>query len=101
MNLSDYPAQSLSFSSVAASGDSPQNLGVALSSALEAWVADNLGRRILQLTPIAAAGGLVALIIHTAGPELSGELAEQVAAAVEDALEIAGPSRATADDGRN
>lgn len=89
MTLSDYPAESLSFSSVAATGDSPESTGATLASALDAWAAAHPGRRILQLTPVAAAGGLVALIVHTAGPDLSGELAEQVAAAVGEALEFA------------
>lgn len=93
MNLSDYPCQSLSFSSVAVSGDSPQTLGEALASALEAWVTAHHGRRILQLTPVATAGGIVTLIVHTAGPELPGELAEQVAAVVEDAFELENAAR--------
>lgn len=98
MNLSDYPCDSLSFSTVTASGDSPPTLGQSLSSALDAWVGAHPGRRILQLTPVAAAGGIVTLIVHTAGSALGGELAEQVAAAMEDALELADTGHAAASD---
>jgi hypothetical protein len=93
MELSDYPCESLTFTGLGATGNSPQAAASRLASALNGWVARNRGRRLLQVTTVAAAAGdeagLAALLIHTAGSELSGELAEQVAAAVDDALEVA------------
>jgi hypothetical protein len=93
MELSDYPCESLTFTGLGATGTSPQAAASRLASALNGWVARNRGRRLLQVTTVAAdAGdetGLAALLIHTAGSELTGELAEQVAAAVDEALELA------------
>jgi hypothetical protein len=93
MQLSDYPCESLTFTGLGASGSSPQAAASRLASALNGWVARNRGRRLLQVTPVPAEAGdeagLAVLLIHTAGSELTGELAEQVAAAVDDALEHA------------
>ncbi len=95
MDLSEYSCESLSFSGMGATGETAQDAADALAEALNVWAAAHAGRRILQITPlpVATSGaiGLTALIVHTAGPELVGELAEQVAAAVEDALEQAVP----------
>lgn len=92
MQLSDYPCESLSFSGLGAAGETASAAGTALAEALDDWAASHTGQRILQLTPIPIAvtqgAAIAALIIHTAGPDLGGELAEQVAAAVEDAMEM-------------
>jgi hypothetical protein len=93
MNLSDYSCESLTFSGEGAAGATAQQAAEALAATLNTWVATHTGRRILQLTTMSTPVGggqvgLSALIVHTAGPELSGELAEQVALAIEDALEI-------------
>src|SRR5437660_10102201 len=96
MKLSDYPCESLTFSGVGATGTSPADAVRALAEALNAWVAAHPGRRILQITTAAMTtrdgDGLTALIIHTAGPELAGELAEQVALAIGDAMEESTPA---------
>ena len=96
MDLSEYPCESLTFSGVGASGETPQAAAEALAAALNAWAAANAGRRVLQFTPlrapVAGAIGLAAVIVHTVGPELPGELAEQVAAIVEDVIEGAEPA---------
>jgi O-acetyl-ADP-ribose deacetylase (regulator of RNase III) len=93
MQLSDFACESLNFSGLGVTAATPEAAGSALAQALSEWVAANPGQRVLQLTPVpATAGGsigIAALIVHTAGPDLGGELAEQVAAAVEDALEAA------------
>ena len=93
MQLSDYACESLTFTGLGATGDSPEAAASRLAAALNAWVAENGGRRLLQVSPVptqaGAEVGLAALVIHTAGSELSGELAEQVAAVVDDALEHA------------
>lgn len=93
MELSDYPCESLSFSGLGAVGKTADAAAEALAERLNDWAASHAGRRVLQVTPVAVpAGGdaaLAALIIHTAGSDLGGELAEQVAAAVDDALEMA------------
>ena len=93
MDLSEYSSESLSFSGVGVAGDSPQSTVTALADALNAWASAHAGRRVLQVTPFPVpadgATGMAALIVHTAGSELAGELAEQVAAAVDDALEAA------------
>ena len=91
MDLSEYSCESLTFSGLGAVGETPHAAGEALAEALNAWAAAHAGHRILQITPVpvpaGGAAGLVALIVHSAGSELVGELAEQVAAAVEDAME--------------
>ena len=91
MELSEYSCESLTFSGLGAVGETPHAAGEALAEALNAWAAAHAGHRILQVTPVpvpaSGAAGLVALIVHSAGSELVGELAEQVAAAVEDAIE--------------
>lgn len=91
MDLSEYSSESLSFSGVGVQGETPQAAAAALAEALNAWAAAHAGRRVLQVSPmpvpVQGATGMAALIVHTAGSELSGELAEQVAAAVDDALE--------------
>lgn len=95
VDLSSYPCESLSFSGVGVTGESPGLAAETLAMALNTWAAAHAGQHILQVSamPVVTAGGvgLSALIVHTAGTELSGELAEQVAAAVEDALEV-GPT---------
>ena len=91
MQLSDHSCESLSFSGVGVTGATPQAASEALAAALAAWAAAHAGQRILQITPLVAPAadgvGLTALIVHSAGSELTGELADQVAAAVEDALD--------------
>ena len=93
VQLSDYACESLTFTGLGSTGDSPEAAASRLAAALNAWVAENGGRRLLQVSPVpmqaGAEVGLAALLIHTAGSELSGELAEQVAAVVDDALEHA------------
>jgi len=90
VELSNYACESLNFSGVGVSGETPARLAEALARALEAWARANTGQHILQLTPLtlADAAGIVTLIVHTAGPELDGQLADEVAAAVEEALEM-------------
>ena len=105
MQLSDHSCESLNFSGVGVTGATPQAASEALAAELSAWAAAHAGQRILQITPLVAPApdgvGLAALIVHTAGSELTGGLAEQVAAAVEDALEepivaeLADPARQT------
>lgn len=89
MQPSDYPCESLSFSGLGAAAETAAAAGAALAAELDDWVASHAGQRILQLTPIpipvANGASIAALIVHTAGPDLGGELAEQVAAAVEEA----------------
>ncbi|MGE0541931.1 MAG: hypothetical protein AB7R89_17300 [Dehalococcoidia bacterium] len=93
MELSNYPCESLSFSGLGASGETAAAAAEALAEGLNSWVSAHAGRRVLQVTPVAVQTGgdaaLAALIVHTAGSELGGELAEQVAAAVDDAMEMA------------
>lgn len=93
MELSDYPCESLSFSGLGAVGKTAAVAVEALAEALNQWVSSHAGRRVLQVTPIAVPTGadasLAALVVHTAGTELGGELAEQVAAAVDEAFELA------------
>lgn len=92
MDLSDYPCESLTFSGVGATAGDASAAASALAEALNEWAAAHAGRRILQITPVAVPvaddASLAALIVHTAGAELGGHLADQVAAAVEDALEM-------------
>src|SRR5215212_3137410 len=93
VELSDYPCESLTFSGLGATGSSPQAAATRLATALNNWVARNRGRRLLQVTPVAVPAGdeagLAALLVHTAGTELTGQLADEVAAVVDDALEQA------------
>jgi hypothetical protein len=93
MELSNYPCESLSFSGLGASGKTAAAAAEALAERLSQWASSHAGRRVLQVTPVAVQAGndaaLAALIIHTAGSELGGELAEQVAAAVDEAMEMA------------
>jgi type VI protein secretion system component VasF len=97
MELAEYPVASLSFTGIGAVGATVQAAAEALATSLTEWAQTQQGRRLLQLTvvspppPLDAAAapevGLVALLVHTAGPELPEELAEQVAAVVEEAEE--------------
>jgi ABC-type thiamine transport system substrate-binding protein len=91
MQLSDYPCESLTFSGLGAAGATADAAGSALAAALNDWAASHAGQRILQVTPVPIpvvdGASIAALIVHTAGPDLGGELAEQVAAAVEEAME--------------
>ena len=93
MELSDYPCESLSFSGLGAEGKSAAAAAEALAEALNQWVASHAGRRVLQVTtvavPVRVDASLAALVVHTASSELGGELAEQVAAAVDEAMELA------------
>jgi hypothetical protein len=93
MHLSEYSVESLSFSGLGVSSQTPAMAADALATALNRWASEHTGRRLLQITPLPAAvpqgTGLAVLLVHTAGSELTGELAEQVAAAVDDALEMA------------
>jgi DNA-binding IclR family transcriptional regulator len=93
VELSDYPCESLTFSGLGATGSSPQAAATRLATALNNWVARNRGRRLLQVTAVAVPAGdeagLAALLVHTAGTELTGQLADEVAAVVDDALEQA------------
>jgi hypothetical protein len=93
MELSNYPCESLNFSGLGVTGATPEAAGEALAEALAAWVAGHRGQHLLQVTPVPATTGdqvgIAALIIHTAASDLEGELAQQVAAAVEDAMEMA------------
>lgn len=93
MQLSEFPCESLTFTGVGATGQTPQQAAAALARALNRWVAEHAGQRLLQVTsmPVPADQeiGLAALLIHTASPDLSGDLAKQVAAAVEDAMDDA------------
>lgn len=88
MELSSYPAQSLTFSGVGAEGKDAQAAAEALATALNSWAAAHEGQHLLQLsvaaTPAAAGAGLAAILVHTAGPELPVALAEQVASVVEN-----------------
>lgn len=88
MSLPDYPCESLSFSGLGASGPTPPAAAKALADALDTWAVAHAGRRIVHLTvipvPAEPGAGLAALIVHTVGPEIAGELAEQVAAALEE-----------------
>lgn len=92
MNLSAYAAESLTFSGVGASGAGPQSAADELAEKLTTWAESHRGQRLLQLTVVPVPDrdgvGLSALVISTAGPDLPGELAEEVAAAVEDAMEL-------------
>jgi hypothetical protein len=91
MHLSDYPCESLTFTGLGASGSGPQEAAAALAEALNGWAAAHTGQRLLQITPLRVhdrvGTGLAVLLVHTAGPDLTGELADQVAAAIEDASE--------------
>jgi hypothetical protein len=91
MDLSDYPLESLTFTGLGEEGHTAALAAEALARTLNRWARDQTGRRLLQLTtvptPAGQGVGLAAILVHTAGAELSGELAEEVAAAVEDALE--------------
>lgn len=90
MDLADYSAESLTFSGLGAEGATPAAAAAAMAEELNNWAATHAGQRLLQLhtvaLPAAGGSGLAAVLIHTAGSELSGELAEQVAAAVEEAI---------------
>ena len=88
MELSSYPAQSLTFSGVGAEGQNAQAAAEALANALNSWAAAHEGQHLLQLsvaaTPSTSGAGLAAILVHTAGPELPVALAEEVAAVVEN-----------------
>jgi hypothetical protein len=87
MELSSYPAQSLTFSGVGAEGKNANAAAEALAVALNAWAAAHAGQHLLQLTvsptPAASGTGLAAILIHTSGTELPVALADEVAAVVE------------------
>jgi hypothetical protein len=89
MELSSYPAQSLTFSGVGAEGQNAHAAAEALAAALNAWAAAHEGQHLLQLsvaaTPAASGAGLAAILVHTAGANLPVALAEEVASVVESA----------------
>jgi hypothetical protein len=91
MEIAEYPVQSLTFTGLGAEGATPGAAAEALAAALNAWAASHSGRRLLHFStvpaPAAAGVGLAAILIHIVGSQLPGELAEQVAAAVEDAIQ--------------
>lgn len=91
MALEDYPVESITFTGLGAEGPDAGAAADALALQLNAWAAAHPGRRLLSLmtvpTPSRERAGLVALLAHTAGSDLSPELAEQVAAVVDEALE--------------
>lgn len=96
MSLEEYSAESLSFSGVTGSARLSEDATGALAQKLNEWAEANPGRRVLQLTPLLVKTSaewteIAAMIVHTAGSDMSPELAEQVAAAVEEALEEGGP----------
>jgi hypothetical protein len=90
MHLEQYSAESLTFTGLGAEGDSPHAAAEALAAVLNTWAAAQGTRRLLHLTtlavPAARGVGLAAILAHTAGDELSGALAEAVAAVVEEAV---------------
>lgn len=92
MHLGEYPVESITFTGLGAEGDGAQAAAEALAAKLNAWASQQSGRRLLEIhttaVPVRAGAGLAAILAHTAGPDLSGELAEQVAQAVEDALPV-------------
>src|SRR5438128_980752 len=89
MPLEDYPVESITFTGLGSEGPDAGATAQALAQALNEWAAANRGRRLLSLTTVPTPArervGLAALLAHTAGSDLSPELAEQVAAAIEDA----------------
>jgi hypothetical protein len=91
MDLSEYPLESLTFTGLGAEGQTAEIAAEALARTLNQWASHQHRRRLLHITtvptPAATGVGLAALLIHTAGPEWSEELAEDVAAAVEEAEE--------------
>lgn len=95
MSIEEYSSESLSFSGVSGSARDAEDAAAALAQKLNDWAEANPGRRVLQLTPLLLKSGadgteIAALIVHTAGSDMSPELAEQVAAAVEEAFEEGG-----------
>jgi hypothetical protein len=110
MDLADYPAESVSFTGLGVAAATMQAAAEALATSLTGWAQPQQGRRLLQLTvvapppPLDAAAapevGLVALLAHTAGPALPEELAEQVAAVVEEAEEALEEAVASEDTSR-
>lgn len=93
MSLNEYAAETLTFTGLGAEGSSAQGAAAALAASLNQWAAEQGTRRLLHLetvaVPAAEGVGLAAILVHTAGSDLTGELAEQVAAAVEDAMDDA------------
>src|SRR5687768_5576210 len=89
MELSSYPAQSLTFSGVGAEGTNAHAAAEALAAALNTWAAAHEGQHLLQLsvaaTPAASGAGLAAILVRTAGADMPVALAEQVASVVEGA----------------
>jgi hypothetical protein len=89
MELSSYPAQSLTFSGLGAEGRTAGAAAEALAAALNLWAAAHPGHHLLHLavapTPATSGAGLAAILVHTAGSELSVALAEEVTAAIESA----------------
>jgi hypothetical protein len=84
MDLSDYPIESLTFTGIGEEGHTAALAAEALARSLNRWARDQRGRRLLQITTVPTTAGqgvgLAAILIHTAGAELSDELAEEVAA---------------------
>ena len=109
MQLSDFACESLTFSGIGVSAAGPQEAAAELAEALNSWAAAHHGQRLLQITPLRVQSregtGLAVLLVHTASPDLTGELADQVAAAMETAgelereeelpVELADPARQT------
>lgn len=91
MTVEDYAVESITFSGFGADGPDAGAAAEALAERLNDWAMANPGRRLLSLNlvpmPVRERAALAALLAHTAGPDLSPELAEQVAAAVDEALE--------------
>ena len=92
MQLSDFACESLTFSGIGVSAGAPQEAASALAEALNTWAAAHHGQRLLQITPLRVQSregtGLAVLLVHTASPDLTGELADQVAAVMETVGEI-------------
>lgn len=91
MHLEDYPVESVTFTGMGAEGASPRAAAEALAASLNEWALSQTGRRLLQLStipaPAQAGVGIAAILAHTAGSDLAPELGEQVAAAVEEAIQ--------------
>lgn len=91
MHLDEYPVESVTFTGLGAEGPTAHAAAEALATALNDWAAAQTGRRLLQLTavpvPAPAGAGLAAILAHTAGPDVAGELREEVAAVVEEAVQ--------------
>jgi len=107
MNLSEYACESLTFSGLGAQGSDPAQAAEQLALRLNEWVAANPGRRLLHASTLAVPTGkpaleeqvgLATLLIHTAGDTLSPELAEQVAMAIDDALDAPPPVEVSSQD---